>query len=263
MSPSLVNLLAGNALTASALLVQFGANARADTVFVGTGEPGDLTMLPAADRPSYLGIGVRVSPGAAGGARAWHLEAATPARPGDLPPVPGPRRSGRGLGGGEHRAVRPAQPVRPEHGVDADRHAGAGNLLPGGREITDVVITGTTAAANKRIFAAARGGNVAAAAPGRPASTSRPTTASTWNAVPITPNSAANPGRIALAVSDTANQVVYRFDELGRLWRFDGARPGACSVSRRRLDGRHARAATTSPSRCSRAPTTPSTSPAA
>ena len=45
----------------------------------------------------------------------------------------------------------------------------------------------------------------------------------TWDPVPINPNSAANPGRIALAVSDTANQVVYRFDELGRLWRFDGA----------------------------------------
>ena len=26
-----------------------------------------------------------------------------------------------------------------------------------------------------------------------------------------------------LAVSNTANQIVYRFDELGRLWRFDGA----------------------------------------
>ena len=45
----------------------------------------------------------------------------------------------------------------------------------------------------------------------------------TWNPAPINPNSNANPGRIALAVSDTANQVVYRFDEPGRLWRFDGA----------------------------------------
>ena len=39
MSPSNVNLASGNSLAASALLVQFGATQRADTIFLGTGEP--------------------------------------------------------------------------------------------------------------------------------------------------------------------------------------------------------------------------------
>ena len=45
-----------------------------------------------------------------------------------------------------------------------------------------------------------------------------------WNLLPILPNSAQNPGRIVLAVSNTVAQTVYRLDSLGRLYRFDGVR---------------------------------------
>ena len=122
-SPNLVNLARGNALAGSALLVQFGADARADTLFVGTGEGGmDLTTLPVDQGPSYLGIGVRVSPGSAvAGPRVWQARGRQPAGSGRVPPVPGSRRPGGGLGGGEQRALSPAHPVGPEHAVDAGR----------------------------------------------------------------------------------------------------------------------------------------------
>ena len=95
-------------------------------------------------------------------------------------------------------------------------------MLPGNRQISDVVITGSTAAGNKTIFAAARGGP--AAAPTRAAGVYRSTdNGATWAPVAISPASAADPGRIALAVSNTPNQVVYRFDERGRRWRYNGA----------------------------------------
>ena len=212
-SSGFVSVASGNSLPASALYVQFGANARADTILVGTGEPGDPNQVPAQIDRAYYGIGVRVSPGAAAGARAWHTEAAHLAG----------QATYRLFGDPDNPAIVWAATsaglfVRPTPAGPGAVWAQVGNTgaspLPAGREITDVVITGTTAAGTKAVFAAAHGRGVYRSADN----------GVTWALLPVTPASAANPGRIALAVSDTANQVVYRFDSLGRLWRFDGVR---------------------------------------
>ncbi len=220
MSPNLVNLAAGNALACNALLVTFGATTNLDTLFVGTGEPAELTPPQFGSGPSYNGVGIRVSIGGAG-ARTWHAEAPLALRG---------QAVSRLFRDPDNAAIVWAATtaglyVRPAGaGPNTEWNLiprGAGTLLPGNRQISDVVITGSTAAGNKTIFAAARGG--AAAAPTRSSGVYTSTdNGVTWNLVPITPASAADPGRIALAVSGP-NQVVYRFDEQGRLWRYDGA----------------------------------------
>lgn len=219
MSPSMVNLASANSLSCHALLVRFGANALADTLYVGTGEPDTIKPTPPQPGSNYFGIGILVSPGG-GGPRTWHLEAPNLAGQAVYRLVADPDNpaiiwaaTSAGL------FTRPAAAVANTPWVAVG--SGAAPLLPGNREISDVVITGTTVGGDKTIFAAARGG--AAAAPTRTSGVYASTdNGANWDLVPISPASAANPGRIALAVSD-ANQVVYRFDQPGRLWRFDSA----------------------------------------
>jgi hypothetical protein len=221
MSPNFVNLATGNALACNALLVQFGATENLDTIFVGTGEPDELAPPPLGSGPAFNGTGIRVSIGAPG-ARTWHAEAPLALRgqsvsrlfqdPDDPTIVWAATTAGL--------IVRPAGAGPNTEWTLIPR--GGGTLLPGNRQISDVLITGSTAAGNKTIFAAARGGP--AAAPTRPSGVYLSTdNGVTWTPIPITPASTTNPGRIALAVSNTANHVVYRFDELGRLWRYNGA----------------------------------------
>ena len=162
MSPSNVNLASGNSLAASALLVHFGATERADTIFLGTGEPAFGAVQQAL---TYRGIGVRVSPG--GGPltpRAWQTEA--------------PNLAGQAI----YRLFQDPDNVavvwaastagvfqRPAVAVNGtpwtQMGVGGANPLPANAVVSDLVITG--AGAGKAISRPSTAG----------ASTGRPTTA--------------------------------------------------------------------------------------
>ena len=209
MSPNMVNTASSNSLAASALLVRFGATVNADTIFVGTGEPG---FANAQQNLDFWSIGVRVSSGTgAPNPRVWTLEALNLAGQAIYRLVQDPDNvnvvwaaTTAGL------FARPAAAVAGTPWTPIGT-AGA-NPLPAGGVVSDVVITGV--GINKAIFAAVDAQGVFRSVDG----------GANWARLAITPNSAANPGRIALAVSNTANQVVYHWDSLGRLWRFDGIR---------------------------------------
>lgn len=210
--PAKLAHMEADSLATGAIAVQFGANAAADKIFVGTGEPQGSGDSPSGSSPnngdSYFGVGIKSSP-SGGTSPVWTLEA-------------------KNLAG--HGIFRIAiDPDHPEIVLAAtsiglfQRPASAPfdnwTLVAGGlpaSSVCDVLIAGR--GANKVYFVVAAGGSVFRTQ----------NLAGAWTAVPgYTAN-----GRAVLAASDVPASgatapIVYVLNETPALFRLDAAPAGS------------------------------------
>ncbi|MGI8758656.1 MAG: peptidoglycan-binding protein [Acidimicrobiales bacterium] len=145
-----------NALSVGDIAVNFNAAGThtLDTIFVGTGE-GHTNPVMGTVGGYYFGVGVRISPPAvSGNPRVWNIEPYTAAgtQPSTfrlvLDPDNGNRPYAATSGGLFQRPIAPG-------GAWTQLGTSGANQLPAATMITDVRVTGTTAAGTKAIYVAA------------------------------------------------------------------------------------------------------------
>src|SRR5579864_3435495 len=211
--------LEADSLATGAIAVRFGANAAADTIFVGTGEPQSAFNIASPSSPNlgdaYFGVGIKTS--TSGGASAsWNLEA-------------GAQLAGHGI---FRIAIDPDHPEivlaatsiglyqRPV-AAPFDNWTAITAGLPAGVSVTDVLIAGR--GANRIYFAAVA--PISIPQPGVVYRAQNP--AGPWTAVA----GFTTTGRAVLAASDVPASgatapIVYVLDENAKLYRLDAAPTG-------------------------------------